>query len=209
MPRVHTETILAAVCVITLAAGLSGCAQQLGALTEAHETGWFSKPMDLFSKPEWARLSNTPADLGPVGPLGPEELVSADGQCAAANETVAATPAATPVSAPANGTGFEGGLQTGAGPAAVPPVTGGIALGMSECQTVRRAGTPSHVAISAGEGGARHAVLTYNSGPWPGIYTFDSGRLKVVDEAPGQEKKPEAKKKPAKKTKTAATAKQQ
>ena len=145
-----------------------------------------------------------------MGPLGPEELVSADGQCAAAKETVAATPAAVPVSTtPANGTGFEGGLQTGAGPAAAPPVTGGIALGMSECQTVRRAGTPSHVAISAGEGGARHAVLTYNSGPWPGIYTFDSGRLKVVDEAPGQEKKPEAKKKPAKKTKTAATAKQQ
>ena len=208
MPRVRTETSLAAVCLIALAAGLSGCAQQLGSLTEARETGWFSKPMDLFSKPEWARLSNTPADLGPVGPLGHEEFVRADGQCAAAKEPVA-TPAVTPLSTPANGTGFEGGLQTGAGPAAAPPVTGGIALGMSECQTVRRAGTPSHVAISAGEGGARHAVLTYNSGPWPGIYTFDSGRLKVVDEAPGQEKKPEAKKKPAKKTKTAATAKQQ
>jgi hypothetical protein len=209
MPRVRTETILAALCLTALAVGFGGCAQQFSGLTEARETGWFSKPMDLFSKPEWARLSNATADLGPAGPLGPEELVSADGQCAAAKEPVAATPAPTPVSAPANGTGFEGGLQTGAGPAAVPAVTGGIALGMSECQTVRRAGTPSHVAISAGGGGARHAVLTYNSGPWPGIYTFDSGRLKVVDEAPGQEKKPEPKKKTAKKTKTAATANQQ
>ena len=72
---------------------------------------------------------------------------------------------------------------------------------MTECQTVRRAGVPAHVAISGGEGGARHVVLTYNSGPWPGIYTFDSGRLKVVDEAPDQEKKP-GPKKPAKRTKT-------
>lgn len=211
MPRICTGKIVAAACLTALAAGLGGCAQQLSSLAEAQETGWFSKPIDLFRKPEWARASNTPADLGPAGPVGAEELVSADGQCAAsATDNVAAAPAPTPVSTSA--TGFEGGLQPGgAGSgAASAAVTGGIALGMTECQTVRRAGTPSHVAIGAGEGGARHVVLTYNSGPWPGIYTFDSGRLKVVDEAPGQEKKPEPKKKkPAKKTKTAASAKGQ
>jgi hypothetical protein len=80
-------------------------------------------------------------------------------------------------------------------------VTGGIALGMTECQVVQRAGTPSNVAISTGDRGERIAVLTYLSGPWPGIYTFSGGRLNVVERAPEQPKsvKPTAKKTPKKK----------
>jgi hypothetical protein len=72
---------------------------------------------------------------------------------------------------------------------------------MTECQTVQRAGTPSNVAISAGEKGERKVVLTYLSGPWPGIYTFAGGRLKVVERAPEQPKpaKAEPKKTPKKK----------
>jgi hypothetical protein len=66
------------------------------------------------------------------------------------------------------------------------PVLGGIALGMTECQAVRRAGHPSNVTIEAGKKGERQVVLTYLTGPWPGIYTFESGRLKVVDANPGQ-----------------------
>jgi hypothetical protein len=46
-------------------------------------------------------------------------------------------------------------------------VSGGIALGMTECQAVQRAGSPSNVAIAAGEKGERKVVLTYLSGPWP------------------------------------------
>jgi hypothetical protein len=80
---------------------------------------------------------------------------------------------------------------------------------MTECQAVRRAGTPSNVQIGAGEGGERKVVLTYLSGPWPGIYTFAAGRLKVIDEVPEQEKpKPAPKKKRAKRAKSASTAKQ-
>ena len=60
-------------------------------------------------------------------------------------------------------------------------MSGGIALGMTECQAVRRAGTPSNVAIGAGDRGERKVVLTYLSGPWPGIYTFRDGRLKEID----------------------------
>jgi hypothetical protein len=83
------------------------------------------------------------------------------------------------------------------GPAAVSQFKGGIALGMSECEAVRRAGQPSNVAISVGDKGARKVVLTYLSGAWPGIYTFDSGRLKEIAAAPQQEKpKPAPKKKP-------------
>ena len=61
---------------------------------------------------------------------------------------------------------------------------GGIALGMTECDVVRRAGPPGNVNIGAGDRGERKVVLTYLSGTWPGIYTFADGRLKVVDRAP-------------------------
>jgi len=80
-------------------------------------------------------------------------------------------------------------------------VTGGIALGMTECHAVQRVGTPSSVAISTGDKGERKVVLTYLSGPRPGIYTFSGGRLNVVELAPEQPKsaKPAAKKTPKKK----------
>lgn len=197
------------IAVLACAFGLAGCAQQMSSITEARDTGWFSKPVELFQKPEWATIGSNTAELGPTGPVAPEDLVSADGQCAANPADAAASagaPAATPASTPATGTGFEGGLQTGGGaaPAAAPSVTGAIALGMTECQAVRRAGGPSHVAISAGETGQRRVVLTYLSGPWPGIYTFDSGRLKVVDAAPVQEKPQPKKKQPVKRAKAVA-----
>lgn len=76
---------------------------------------------------------------------------------------------------------------------------GGIALGMTECQAIQRAGSPSNVAISAGERGERKVVLTFLSGPWPGIYTFSSGRLNLVERAPEQPKPAKAAPKPKKK----------
>ena len=78
---------------------------------------------------------------------------------------------------------------------------GGVALGMSECDVVRRAGLPGNVNIGAGDKGERKVVLTYLTGPWPGIYTFDAGRLKEVDRAPEPPAPPKAppKKKKAKK----------
>ncbi|HET9716637.1 MAG TPA: hypothetical protein VFP60_10690 [Pseudolabrys sp.] len=92
-----------------------------------------------------------------------------------------------------------------------PQVAGGIALGMTECQTVQRAGGPSSVSISAGEKGERRVVLTYLSGPWPGIYTFADGRLKVIDRAPEQPKpaKGPSKKTPKKKSGAPKTATQE
>jgi hypothetical protein len=80
-------------------------------------------------------------------------------------------------------------------------VLGGIALGMTECDAVRRAGQPSNVSISAGDKGARKVVITYLGGAWPGIYTFDSGRLQEIDAAPAQER---SKIPPKKKPKRAA-----
>jgi hypothetical protein len=200
--RLRARSIITLACAMAL----GGCAQQLSSITEARETGWFSKPVDLFRKPEWATVGSNTAELSPSGPVAAEDLVSADGQCAATSAQAAAVqPAAAPVQASASGAGFEGGLHPGPGAGlAAPSVTGAIGLGMTECQAVRRAGGPSHVAISAGDNGERRVVLTYLSGPWPGIYTFDGGRLKMVDGAPVQERKPEPKKKPVKRLKTAA-----
>jgi hypothetical protein len=89
------------------------------------------------------------------------------------------------------------GLQGGG-----PTLTGGVALGMTECDAVRRAGQPSDVNIGADAKGERKVVLTYLSGTRPGIYTFTAGRLQQVTRAPGQPaaEKParkRAKKKPA------------
>jgi hypothetical protein len=47
-------------------------------------------------------------------------------------------------------------------------------------------------------------VLTYQSGPWPGVYTFAAGRLKVVDRVAVPEQAKPAKKK-ARGAKTANT----
>jgi hypothetical protein len=89
----------------------------------------------------------------------------------------------------------------------MPQVAGGIALGMTECW--RSGGLPTNVAISAGDKGERRAVLTFLSGPWPGIYTFADGRLKVIDRAPEQPKPAApAKKTPKKKSGAPKTASQ-
>ena len=164
------------------------------------------KASDLFTPPDWARpAQNNTGDLGPAKPVGPEDLVSADGACPPAPpEPGQAAAAAPPANAAAGNPGSAQASTGGADPNA-PQVLGGIALGMSECQAVRRAGQPSNVAISATDSGERKVVLTYLTGTWPGIYTFSSGRLKTVQAVPGQEKpKAPVKKKSAKRAKSAA-----
>lgn len=133
-----------------------------------------------------------------------------------------ATPAAAPAASPSYGSvaGDLAGARMPAGPPPAPmpvavrpsdrletlqpegggvrPAIGGIALGMTECEAVRRGGQPSNVTIGAGDKGARKVVLTYLGGRWPGIYTFASGRLQEIDAAPEQPKpaKPAPKKNP-------------
>jgi hypothetical protein len=225
--RAHLSVVLACAAALVLA----GC-QNSAQVFDKNEGGWFSKPLDFFGKPDWARpTASTGVNLGPQGPVGAEDMVSADGRCAAPAAALAQaaepSPAATEPPAPADRAvgSVAGDLAGGAMPAATtasatpnsglqrlepasgpPPVAGGIALGMTECQTVQRAGTPSNVAVSAGEKGERKVVLTYLSGPWPGIYTFAGGRLSVVERAPEQPKPAKAapkrtpKKKPPPKT---------
>lgn len=166
--------------------------------------------------------------LGPQGPVGAEDLVGADGRCAPTAQAAEPPPAqaAAPTGADREVGSVAGDLAGPAAPAptrtagadpglqklepAMPQVAGGIALGMTECQAVQRAGVPTNVAISAGDKGERRAVLTFLSGPWPGIYTFADGRLKVIDRAPEQPKPAgtPAKKTPKKKSGAPKTASQ-
>ena len=197
---------IVAVGLVLAAVGLAlaGCKNSLQLFQDNNEGGWFSKPMDLFDKPSWSKatVSDQNVTLGPKGPVAPDELVSADGSCSAPPAAPTPSPAAAQAQAsappPDRPVGsVAGDLASAPMPAAAsvpgaPPqdqqggslILGGIALGMSECDVVRRAGTPGNVAISAGARGERKVVLTYLSGTWPGIYTFDAGRLKVVDRAP-------------------------
>ena len=88
---------------------------------------------------------------------------------AAAAPTAPAAPgaSATDAAAPAAGTGALLGTA--------------VALGMSECDVVFRAGQPNSVQIGQNPNGDRTAVLTYNAGPRPGIYHFERGELMEMD----------------------------
>jgi hypothetical protein len=69
---------------------------------------------------------------------------------------------------------------------------------MSECDVVFRAGQPSSVQIGSLPNGDRTAVLTFQSGPRPGIYRFVRGGLTEMDAvAAPPAPPPVAKKKPA------------
>lgn len=185
------------------ALALAGCSggSNLFDSSSGNSSTLFSKPLDnIFSKPDWGHAGAQSGGLSPTGSVGPEEFVNPDGSCAPS-----ATEAAQVAAAPAQAEPVPDRLQSeggGIAPAS-PTVLGGVALGMTECQVVRRAGAPTNVAISADEKNERKVVVTYTSGGWPGIYTFMSGRLKVVDMLPEQQKpKPPARKPVPKRAKT-------
>jgi hypothetical protein len=76
---------------------------------------------------------------------------------------------------------------------------------MSECEVVSRAGAPASVQIGQAPNGDRTAVLTYNSGPRPGIYRFERGHLMQLDRVDVPAPPPQtAKKKPVKPKRQAA-----
>jgi hypothetical protein len=107
-------------------------------------------------------------------PVTPADLVDAGGNCAGE------LPAA------ASGEGM---------PAVASPV---IALEMTECDVVKRAGIAQRVAIGTNERSERTATLTYTNGQRPGIYHFTAGRLSVMEAVPEQPAPPKTAKKPGK-----------
>lgn len=223
MPR--CRVIASFACVATVAVAVSGCSG--GPDMFKSDAGWFSKPVDFFSRADGSGASGDAktVSLGPRGPVSAEDLVGADGRCAPAAAVEAPQPpaqtasAAQPAAADRPVGSVAGDLAGAPMPVAAapgqepglehPPVLGGIALGMTECDAVRRAGLASNVTIGVDDKGERKTVLTYLGGNWPGIYTFNSGRLKEISRAPEPPKpaKP-APKKPARTTAKKPTATQ-
>ena len=163
--KLPTTLVLALAAVAPLIAGCSGASDLM-----SKDAEWFSKPSRLFIK----NISIESPPLTPDKPVGPEDLVSADGAC----------PGMAPPGAPA-----DANANASTAPA---PVGGTVALGHTECDVVRGIGAPDGVNISGGPGGGRVAVVTYLRGPRAGIYTFSGGRLSSVEAAPEQPAQPRA-----------------
>jgi hypothetical protein len=129
---------------------LAGCGSLDFSLKDAE---WFNRPA-MFSK----SLSIETPPLSDARPVSGADLISAEGYCAGM-----AAPADT------NAMTSQGAAE---------PIQGnaGVAIGRTECEVARAAGSPDNVAIT-GEGGRRMTVLTYVRGPRPGIYRFADGRM--------------------------------
>lgn len=213
MPRCRVSLTFAF--TVALAIVVAGCS---GSVTDGLKSGeWFSKPVTVLSRSDGsaASVADKNFELGPSGPVAAEDLVGADGRCFSRAVAEAPQPPAQPPGEPAVGSmaGDLAGAPMPAGAAApaeidpgLPEVVGGVALGMSECDVVRRSGTPANVNMGAGDNNERKVVLTYLSGPWPGIYTFSAGRLREISAAPVQPKPPAKPAKPAAKKKAAKPA---
>ena len=183
---------------MAVAAALCGCADE-----NATKDSWFAKPFQFVSRNGGYSFSELQETRDRTKVISATDLVDANGACPAP-----LAPAAQPA-APAQPVAA-GGNQAGAPPAsdANSLLGGGVALGMSECDIVNRAGAPNSVQLGNNPNGDRTAVLTFNAGPRPGIYHFERGALMEVEGVPAPPAPPKvAKKKPGSppKQKQAAT----
>ena len=142
--------------------------------------------MDSFRAPDMGTLL-TPRTVTNyrekvLPPVAAADLVDANGRCAGST-----VPAAS-----------DGQLGVPLPEAGVPMIPAAIALDMTECDVVKRAGFAERVEVGADERGERTVTLTYINGQKPGIYHFADGRLKSMDRAPEPPKV--VKQKPSKKT---------
>jgi len=174
---------------VVLCVAMAACASDPSAESAATNTAgsWFAVPL-------WARATRTKVL---VAAIGPDELVNADGRCGGARPEPAGTDASASAEtdAAAIGSAAVSPAAGGAGPAA----GGGIGLGMSECEVVRRAGSPENLNVATDQHGERSVVLTYMGGTWPGIYRFNSGRLVSIERVAAPEPiKPQKTAKPTK-----------
>ena len=97
------------------------------------------------------------------------------------------------VLAPARLVGADGSCPAATG--ATGFAGGGIALEMSECDVIERAGAPANMDIGANPRGERTAVMTYLQGERAGIYRFVNGRLSTIERVA----QPDAPERPVKK----------
>ena len=170
--RSHRSGALAA---LGLALALAGCAN-----ADVFDTNerWFGRPFDFKGRNAGYTFSELQDTNARRGAVGANQLVDANGACPAAPAVNVA-----PASAESQGV-----APAPAGSAEPSLLGDAVGLGMSECDVVYRAGAPANVQIGANPNGERSVVLTYNSGPRPGIYRFESGRLMTMDRVEVAEK---------------------
>jgi hypothetical protein len=169
----HDNLQRTALLVLLLAPLMAGCA---GVGGDMFSSDLLSKDADWFSRPGRVFVKNVSIDsppLTPDKPVSPDDLISADGMC--------------PGMAPP---GDANALADSA--AGAPARSGVVALGHTECDVARGNGAPDSVNLSTGPRGERVAVLTYSRGGRPGIYTFNAGRLTVVERGPEPVQQPKA-----------------
>jgi hypothetical protein len=78
----------------------------------------------------------------------------------------------------------------------IPMIPSAIALDMTECDVVKRAGHPEKADFSTNARGERTVVLTYVRAARPGIYAFTAGRLTSIERAPEPPAPPRQQRKP-------------
>jgi hypothetical protein len=165
----------------SIGSGVLAALAMAGLLGGCADVGWdsgtlFRKPVDVAGRTSGYTYSDL-QESRQARPVSDSDLVDANGSCPAA-----AAPG-NDASAPSEGVG----------------------LGMTECEVVARAGSPNSVQLGRNPNGDRTAVISYQSGPRPGIYHFERGRLTQMDRVEvAAPPSPQAKKKPAK-TKKPAT----
>jgi hypothetical protein len=163
----------------SIRSGVLAALAMAGVLGGCADVGWdagtlFRKPVDVAGRSAGYTYSDL-QESRQSRPVSDSDLVDANGSCPAAAAPGSDASAASE----------------------------GVGLGMTECEVVARAGSPNSVQLGRNPNGDRTAVISYQSGPRPGIYHFERGRLTQMDRvevAPP----PQAKKKPAK-TKKPAT----
>lgn len=163
------------ICIVGALAGalaLGACAN----VDAENKDAWFAKPFQFVSRAGGYTFSELQESRERTRPITANDLVAANGSCPPP-PAVQQAPVAAAAAAPNQPGGAPPAADTGS------LLGGGIALGMSECDVVFRAGAPSAVQIGKNPNGDRTAVLTFNSGPRTGIYHFQAGALTEVEQA--------------------------
>ncbi len=189
--RLNCCGVLAA---LATAVVLSGCAD----VDFDNRQAWFAKPLDVTGRQGGYTFSELQETKQRQRQITASDLVNGNGSC----------PPPMAPAAPPQAPGRQAAAPTPVDTASL--LGGAVALGMSECDVVFRAGQPSAVQIGRLPNGDRSAVLTFDGGARAGIYHFENGTLREMDGVPMPAAPPPvAQKKPAKSAKAGKSIKAQ
>ncbi len=152
--------------LVAVVGALAACTNSMPDFTQ------FKLPTPRTMMPQNVDTYVPPVSTRATKPVGPGDLVDAQGMCAGAAPPPA--PAADP-----------GGDQAGAvPPAAAPAVAGPVGLEMTECEVVAAVGPPRSVNIGSDEHGTRKVTMVFMGNDRAGTYEFVGGRLKSLERGP-------------------------